>query len=154
MKASEFAEASAHFERAILLLGDEKWSDKHDTSIVLLQDAAEVSYCIGDFNRMDRHLDLVLQNAKTIEDRLRAYTIQIYASGARHRVREALDTAMDILRQLGEPLPTKIGKITFVAEMIKTKWNLLGKSQRFFTVLRCRRPQTTLTRLPLCRFCS
>lgn len=133
MTASKFSSAVAYFDFAILILGEEMWkSDKYDACLSLHNSLAEALYCTGDFDRMDQILDTVLTHARSFEDELQAHTARVYSNGARHRLSVAIDAAVVVLNKLGEPLPQNPVGFTVFRELLKTRWVLRGKSDRFF----------------------
>jgi histidine kinase len=133
MQSSDFSSAASHFDFAISVLGDDKWkTDRYDICLALHNYGAEAYYCIGDFENMDRMLTAVLENAISFRDKLQAYTAQVYTNGARHRLKEAVATALEVLRKLGEPVPSNPGKLAVAADYFKTRWLLRSKTDRFF----------------------
>lgn len=69
---------------------------------------------------MDELLSEVLSHARCIEDKTRAVTASIYSLGSRNKLQEAIDLGLQVMRDLGEPFPTKGYTISIVCELIKT----------------------------------
>jgi predicted ATPase len=133
MKAALFKMAVSYFEWAITALDDRLWSSAcYDITLALFNCGSEAYYCIADFATMDRMLDSVFRHAKTLHDKIPAYTTLIYSYGARNRVGEAFTTAFDVLRSLGEPLPAQPSKQGMILEYLRTSHMLRGKTDRFF----------------------
>jgi predicted ATPase len=128
--SSAFATAATYIGQAIQLLGAEgSWKDEYYLSLALYDSGAEIAYCVGDFEMVDHCVEQVLQNAtKSFRDKLRAVSTQVYALGARDRLDEAINVALDVLRLLGEPFPQSVSNATLAIETIRTKWVLRGKS--------------------------
>lgn len=72
---------------------------------------------------MDQLIAQVLENARCAEDRLRAYTTQVYSLGSRSELQQALDLGLEVLeRDLGESFPRN-------PTMPRMTW-LLAKTKR------------------------
>jgi tetratricopeptide (TPR) repeat protein len=134
MQASSFDLATDYFEFALSVIGStDPWDPQwYDLSLVLHNGAAEAYYCIGNFDRTDQLLALVLDHATSFDDKLQAYTTAVYTKGARHCLQEALDTAFEVLRELEEPIPSNPSSLHVLFALWKTRRMLRGKSDRFF----------------------
>jgi histidine kinase len=79
----------------------------------------------GHFSVMDQLIAQVLENARCVEDRLRAYTVQVYSLGSRSELQQALDLGLEVLkRDLGESFPRKPTMSRIVWLLAKTKRKL------------------------------
>jgi predicted ATPase len=155
MRASAFDVAANYIDFAISTLGDGIWKgDRYDTSLALYNCGAEAYYCTGDFDGMNRMLSAVFDNAMTFQDKLQAYTVFVYSNGARHRLQEAMMTAFEVLRKLGEPIPANPGKIAVLVSYLKTRWMLAGKSDRFFLNLPVAKDADKIAAMQMLNFAS
>jgi hypothetical protein len=50
-------------------------------------------------------LDQILMYARNFEDKIRAYTVAIYAFGSRSEHQKAIDLSLEVLQNLGETFP-------------------------------------------------
>ena len=75
----------------------------------LTEQAAEAAYLSADFEAMDRLADNGLRNARTWEDKVGIYQVEIAALTAQNRLPEAIDMAGEILGPLGVSLPGEPG---------------------------------------------
>lgn len=80
---------------------------------------------------MDQTLEAILHNTTTLEDKLQAYAMQVFANGARGRLKEALDIAYFVLKELDVILPENPGRITVLRQYRKTRRMLHRKSDRW-----------------------
>jgi predicted ATPase len=132
--ASNFPSAATFFENGIAALGDRAWKDEtYDVSLNLHNSCAEVYYCVGSFERMDVLLDAVFENTRSFHDKLQAYTTLVYSYSSRNRMAEALNVTFDVLKDLGEPMPTAPGILTILHQYFKTAGMLRGKTDEFFS---------------------
>lgn len=131
MQSSQFSSASLYFGRAISALGDRQWSVAlYDLTLELHNCSSEAYYCIADFDQMELMLEVIFSRATSFEDKLQAYTTQVFANGARNRLQQALSTAFFVLKELGVTLPERPGKFTVIMQYRKTQRMLHRISDR------------------------
>jgi predicted ATPase len=131
LKASshfDFPDASLYLETGIECLeGNNYWSDHYELTLDLFNAAADSAVCNQSFCRVSTLVAEVKEHARTFKDKLPAYVAQIYSLGQFGGVKEATKVGMEVLQQLGEPLPRRVTKLTLISELIKTKvafWKL------------------------------
>jgi predicted ATPase/signal transduction histidine kinase/tRNA A-37 threonylcarbamoyl transferase component Bud32/ActR/RegA family two-component response regulator len=117
-----------YFKKGIDLLGDRGWKSSYEETFELYVEAAETSYVSTEFGAMEKLLDTALEKARTAVDTAKAYEIRIQALIAQYKMLEAIDTALAALRMLGVNLPSKPSKARILAEFMRLKWKLWGKS--------------------------
>ena len=105
--SSAFHHAAVLFSHGISLLPARPWHDQYDLCLALHDGAIEMEYCNGNFERSDELHETILQNARSLEDQLRAYEARIASLSARHMDKNALETGFRVLKKLGEPLPKR-----------------------------------------------
>ena len=120
-KTSSFAQASVHLNLAIDLLPRRPWRDDYFLSLDLYNAAAEVEYCIGNFDRMDELIDEVLQNGRTNQDKMRATMTRIFAQSSRDQLNEATKLGLATLRDLSVSLPPRVSLIRLIFQAARTK---------------------------------
>jgi predicted ATPase/GAF domain-containing protein len=128
------AKASAAYEAAfrylqtgLSLLGEDAWSRLYPLALALHTEAAEAAYLSGDFAEMERLAEIVLQQAKSLLDKVKIYEIKIQAHIAQHQLLEAVQTALPVLELLGLKFPRQPGKWRTVPAILQTRLNLMGK---------------------------
>ncbi|MBD2490392.1 AAA family ATPase [Aulosira sp. FACHB-615] len=105
--ATAYTAATEYFQIAIALLESDCWQTQYELALNLYVAAAEASYLNGDFESMEQQAALVLQQAKTIFDKVKIFEIQIAAQTARSQMLEAIAIARDALAEFGIDLPTQ-----------------------------------------------
>ena len=132
--AGKKAKASAAYEPAwnYLRVGmncliADSWRRQYDLTLALHVEAAEAAYLSGNFEEMERLAAVVLQQAKTLLDKVNVYEIKIQACTAHNKPLEAVKTALSILRMLGINFPKKPNKIDILLKLVRTKLRLAGK---------------------------
>jgi predicted ATPase/signal transduction histidine kinase/tRNA A-37 threonylcarbamoyl transferase component Bud32 len=119
--------AVTYLLRGIDLLGRDGWDEQYDVALSLHVEAAEAAYVSAKFDEMERLVALVLEHARTLLDKVKAYEVRIQGYIAEKRLLQAVTTALDILELLGEKFPRTPHKIHLVASLIQTRLILAGK---------------------------
>jgi len=109
------------------LLGKESWLQTYELTLALYGLAAEASYLNGDFKQIEKLAEIVLQEAKTTLDKLKAYEVKIQACTVQNKLLEAIKTALEVLQQLGVKLPPNPSQKDIQLARLKTKLALVGK---------------------------
>jgi len=132
--AGKKAKASAAYEPAfnylqvgIRLLGEKGWQTQYDLALALHVEAAEAAYLTGDFEQMERLAQIVRNQAKTVLDKAQVIEVKILALIAQTKLEQAVDTGVQILRELGVRLPQKPNKLNILMGLLETKLTLAGK---------------------------
>jgi histidine kinase len=109
------------------LLDKESWLQTYELTLTLYDFAAEAAYLNGDFEQMENLAEVVLQEAKTILDKLKAYEVKIQACTIQNKLLEAIKIALDVLQQLGVKLPQNPSQKDILLARLRTKLALVGK---------------------------
>eukprot|EP00549_Striatella_unipunctata_P004693 CAMPEP_0118697054 /NCGR_PEP_ID=MMETSP0800-20121206/14244_1 /TAXON_ID=210618 ORGANISM="Striatella unipunctata, Strain CCMP2910" /NCGR_SAMPLE_ID=MMETSP0800 /ASSEMBLY_ACC=CAM_ASM_000638 /LENGTH=279 /DNA_ID=CAMNT_0006596345 /DNA_START=435 /DNA_END=1274 /DNA_ORIENTATION=- len=127
-KKSAFSIASTYAKGGLELVGSDGWIKDYDLCLALHNVSAEVHFCTSEFEKLDEAVKGVLDNSRTFHDELQARGTMVYAAGVRDRVDEAVKVGCDVLKQLGEPLPSKPSLIRSQFEILRVTRLLKGRS--------------------------
>ncbi|MEG4348143.1 AAA family ATPase [Microcoleus sp. LAD1_D3] len=105
--STAYAAANIYLQTGIELLTVNCWQTQYELTLNLYVAAAEIAYLNGDFDGMEQIAGLVLQEAKTILDKIKIYEISIAAQTAQWKMVEAIAVGRNALLQLGVELPTE-----------------------------------------------
>lgn len=125
---SAFLNALDYFRSGLGQLPPDAWESQYELTLALKTEAAEAAYLCGEFREMEEYFQSVDKGAKGVLDKLKAYETLILARKAQNKLLEAIHTGLDILEQLGEPLPRKPNKLHVFTGLALTMWSLRGKS--------------------------
>jgi histidine kinase len=132
--AGKKAKSSVAYEPALKylnigrgLLGRKSWLQTYELTLALYGLAAEAAYLNGDFEQMETLADVVLQEAKTTLDKLKTYEVKIQACTVQNKLLEAINTALEVLQQLGVKLPKNPSQKDIWLGQLRTKLALVGK---------------------------
>ncbi|MEG3923900.1 MULTISPECIES: protein kinase domain-containing protein [unclassified Microcoleus] len=106
--AGQKAKASAAFEAAVNyfnlslgLLAADSWQSDYDLTLPIYVETVEAEYLNTNFARAEQLLEVVLQEAKTLLDRVKVYEVKIQSYISQYRLSEAIDTGLEVLEKLG-----------------------------------------------------
>ena len=102
---SMFPAAAESLDFGLSLLGDRSWRDEYDLTLALHSTAAEVGYTLGDFSKAEERVEAILSNARVFDDTFEAYSVKINIL-ATTKVQEAIDVGLEVLKKIGEPMPS------------------------------------------------
>ncbi|AFZ07480.1 multi-sensor signal transduction multi-kinase [Oscillatoria nigro-viridis PCC 7112] len=113
--STAYAAATEYLNSGRELLTINSWESQYQLTLTLHEEAAEAAYLNGDFDRMQRLTDIVLQQAISLLDKVKVYEVQIQAYMAQNKLQEALNAGLQVLKQLGvefpnSPNPSDIGQ--------------------------------------------
>ncbi|MCP4130154.1 MAG: serine/threonine-protein kinase PknK [bacterium] len=110
--AGKKAKVSAAYEAAIdffkqgsELLPENSWEIEYDRTLSFYIEWSEAEYVATRFEEAEQLFAVILENAKTLLDKVKVYTLQIshYTSQMKHQ--QALEVGRKALKQLGNNLP-------------------------------------------------
>lgn len=81
------------------------WQIDYDLTLELYVHTTEVAYLCGDFEDVERWAAIVLQEVKAVLDSVKIYDIKIQTDIAQNQLLEAINTALQVLQQLGIGFP-------------------------------------------------
>ncbi|MEG4015273.1 MULTISPECIES: AAA family ATPase [unclassified Microcoleus] len=113
--STAYAAAMLYLQTGIELLTANCWQSQYELTLNLYIAAAEAAYLNADLEGMEQMAAQVLQEAKTILDKVKIYEIQIAAQTAQGKMLEAIAVGREALRLLGidlltEPEEAKVSK--------------------------------------------
>lgn len=127
-KASVASESALMYLKiGIALLGKRGWDEDYDLALALHVEAAEAAYASGEFREMEELSEEVLEQARTLLDRVKVQEIKIQGYIAEKKLTEAVSTGLEVLRLLGEHFPANPGKVHQLYWLMKTKTALAGR---------------------------
>ncbi|MEH1835522.1 MAG: AAA family ATPase [Nostoc sp.] len=99
------------------LLESFSWQTNYELTLELYVDTTEVAYLCGDFEQVEYWGAIVLQQAKTVLDTVKVYEVKIETAFAQNQLLESIDTALQVLQQLGISFPEKPTQLDIQREL-------------------------------------
>ncbi|MBI5572677.1 MAG: AAA family ATPase [Desulfomonile tiedjei] len=127
-KSSVAYEPAMNYLRAgIALVGADGWERQYDLTLALYLEAAQTACLNAAFEEMEELAQVVMERARTILDKVKAYEVRIQACIALNNRLGAVETALPILELLGEKFPPAPSKWHVLAEFVRTRLLLTRK---------------------------
>ena len=139
--ASYFDVAASYLDVALDLVSQSPrhWRDEYYLSLNVWETTAEVQIRTGNIDRAEQLLSVVMENARSLEDKTMALTLYVIIAGCRNDPRSAVDKALKSLELFG---------VTFKKNLLLPR--VVFRYLWFRRVL-VRTSDETFQRLPICQ---
>ena len=98
-----------------------RWQEPHyKLTLELSSFAAEMFLCGGDTNQCQSMINEILQNAKSLQDKMQAHFTHVELMGSQNELDPAIDEGFRILKLLGITFPKKPGIWHVLTQFYKT----------------------------------
>ncbi len=98
--STAYAAAKTYLQTGIELLQSDCWQSQYQLTLKLYIAAAEANYLTGSFEKTQQWTDIILENAKSLLDRIEVYEIQLSICIAQERFTEAIEICLQTLNLL------------------------------------------------------
>ncbi|MBF0397940.1 MAG: AAA family ATPase, partial [Desulfobacterales bacterium] len=116
--------ASNYFKLCIDIAGNKDWENHYNLLLDIYTEATETAYLCTNFEQMEKTANIVLENAKTLMDKIKIYELKIQSLFAKNKPLEAVKEGFDVLKMLGYKFPENPNMMHIVFELLKTKFAL------------------------------
>lgn len=122
--SAAYGPAFDYLKSGIEILGERGLHSEHELAIELYAEAIEAGYLCSDYEYMDRLVEIALERACRVLDKVNIFQIKIRALAAQNRLMEAAKTALNAFGLLGMNLPLKPGKglLLIHLALARTAW--------------------------------
>ncbi|WP_414624883.1 protein kinase domain-containing protein [Calothrix sp. CCY 0018] len=127
ISSTAYQEALKYLTTGRELLASDSWKTQYHLSLSLHEALAEVTYLTGDFQASEDFVEVVLAKAKTLLEKIKVYEIRIQAYGAQGKAIEAVNAALNVLKQLGIEFPENPSQSDVEMAIAQTTSNLAGR---------------------------
>ena len=122
--STAYAAALGYLSVGMKLLTADSWQTNYDRTLALYELATESAYLGGNFEQMEVWSALVLNEAKTLLDKVKVYEVKIQAYMAQTRGLDAVRTGLQVLKLLGIDFPENTQPSDIQQAMVETRENL------------------------------
>jgi predicted ATPase len=99
--ATAYGAAVGYLNAGLKLLYLDSWQSSYDLTLALYSEAAEAAYLQGCFDEMEQLVEVVLDRAKTVVDKVQVYDSRIQGYLSQGNLKETLKTGLEALKLLG-----------------------------------------------------
>ncbi len=93
------------------------WQTNYNLTLDVYLETTEVEFLCGEFEQVESWAAIVLQKAKTVLDSVKVYEVKIQTYIAQEQLLEAIDTGLQVLRQLGVNFPETLSQSDIQGEL-------------------------------------
>ncbi|MEH2025344.1 AAA family ATPase [Nostoc sp.] len=115
--AIAYSMAKKYLAKARELIAASSWQTNYELTLNLYLETTEVEYLCGDFEQVEYWVAIVVQEAKTILDIVKIYEVKIQTDMAQSQPLKAINTALQVLQQLGISFPKEPSKSDIQLEL-------------------------------------
>jgi predicted ATPase/signal transduction histidine kinase/tRNA A-37 threonylcarbamoyl transferase component Bud32 len=122
--ATAYEGAVRYLSVAMGLLAEDCWQSQYELTLVIYESTAEAEYLNINYEESKKLVNIIINEAKTILEKVNAYELQLQSYNVQNRLLEALNTGLEVLKLLGISLPKNPNSLNIVVGLINTKLSL------------------------------
>jgi len=100
-EAIAYSASLQYFNQGIELIISDGWKNAHDLTLNLYQDAAEAAFLNNEFEQMESLIEVVIQEAKNLLDKVKVHEIQLQSYQVQGQMLKAIKIGCKTLQELG-----------------------------------------------------
>ncbi|MCP4136967.1 MAG: AAA family ATPase [bacterium] len=128
-KSSTAYEAANKFlENSRNLLPPDSWESEYTLSRQLYTECGEIAFLAGEYKASELFFDAVLQNAKTVLEKIPVYQIKIANYTILQKLNEAVEFGKKALKMIGFNMPQKANRFFLFKESLSLYMNIRKKN--------------------------
>ena len=134
-RATAYLASVNHLKIAMSLLPENEWENNYELTFVIKRDISEVLYLSGDFENAQNFYSEIIQNARSIDDKIEVYCLQMVDYHLQGRMKEALSIQIKSLKILGIIIPENKEDLQIMFEHELKKIKTLTGSRKIHDLL-------------------
>ncbi len=105
----------------------DNWHRLYDLTLSLHMEASEAAYLSGDYEKMEQLTEIILHQAKTLLDKVKAYEVRMRAYYTKYMLPEVVETGLNVLPLFDVTFPEEPNQADTLIALEETKSALAGK---------------------------
>jgi predicted ATPase/signal transduction histidine kinase len=126
--STAYVTASKYATVGLGLLNADCWKSQYQLTLNLHNLAADTAYFSGNLAAMEQLVQIILAEAKTAVEQVKAYEVKIQACAARNQAQEAVNLALGLLKMFGVEFPEQPNPSDFQRSFQQISVNLGNQS--------------------------
>jgi predicted ATPase/signal transduction histidine kinase/tRNA A-37 threonylcarbamoyl transferase component Bud32 len=110
-----------NYSQSLFIDAEHSWQRQYNLTLTLYLEAAEAAYLSGHIEKVEQWTEVILQQAKTMPSKVKAYEIKLHAYLGQHNSSKAIETGLHALQFLGVELPQKLSQEDLLTRLEETK---------------------------------
>lgn len=128
-RSNAYNAAFEYFQTALSLLGESGWEQSYQLTLTLHSESALAAFLAHDLPASDSLVDAVLANARTLLDKIDAYTVRMQALIGAARWWDAAKVGFGALQALGAAVPVRTSRTTMLWHYVRLSMLLMGRTK-------------------------
>lgn len=118
-----------YIQQAIQLLPNDCWQQFYDLTLTIFNEAIQISYLCGNFDKMDTYVEIVFKYSLNILENEVAYEYRVLSFISQNKPHLGVDTLLDALNKLGVYIPEFSDKqqTPLILESVQKQLELKGE---------------------------
>ena len=119
--ATAYEPSLKYLKVGLELLPQDSWIHQYDLTLALYIEAVEVEYLNTNYQQSKLLIDIAIERARTVLDKLKIYEKKIQFYTSQGDFIAAIDTGLEILALLGNPIPKDSEGINRISEQLRSQ---------------------------------
>lgn len=134
-ESAAYSGARNYLQIGIQCLPNNAWNTHYGLTLQLYVQSVEVGFLLHDVEYLDACYEEVINNARSILDKMEAYETKMHAFTSSNQMAEAVKLSLDVLSELKVKIAKKPRLLHVLAAVLKVKWVQGNKKIDTFTEL-------------------
>ncbi len=133
--SAAYQPAYEYLKASLNLLPNDGWQNYYDLTLAIHLEAAEIAYLCTNFEQTKKLTAIVMQQARSLNDKIKIYEVKIQAFVAQNDFKAAIKIALEALNLLGVALPEYPNKLQAKLALFRTRIALVCKQNEALVAL-------------------